>query len=140
MDSSIATMLSSGIAQQTAADTGFLSRLFLVSKPDGWKRPIFNLKRLNAFLRPRRFRLISHFGVPRFLQPNYFLVKLDLSQAYNHVSTKESHRRFLVFSYRGVSYNMTCLPFGLASAPQIFAAVTNWVAAELRRRGMRVIV
>jgi len=70
MDFSIVTMLILAIAQQTAADTGFLSRLFLVSKPDGSKRPIFNLKCLNAFLRPKRFRLKCPFGVPRFLQPN----------------------------------------------------------------------
>nr|CAI5868203.1 unnamed protein product [Callosobruchus analis] len=35
---------------------------------------------------------------------------------------------------------MTCLPFGLASAPLAFARVSNWMASKLRERNMRVVV
>ena len=140
MDTQIATLRKTRILQPSGVRSGFLSRMFLVPKPDGSSRPILNLRRLNAFLKVRPFRLFSHFRVPSFLQRGDYLVELDLSQAYFHIFVKPSHQRFLSLTYRGTVYSMTCLPFGLASAPRTFASITNWVAAFLQRRGVRIVV
>lgn len=140
MDAVLQEMIDQSVAEVSTYRSGFLSRLFLTPKPDGSSRPIFNLRRLNEFLSPKKFRLVNHFTVTTFLQRNDFMVKIDLSQAYNHVLVKPSHRRFLLFVYRGKTYSMRCLPFGLATAPHIFAALTNWVACKMREYGLRVIV
>jgi len=102
--------------------------------------PIFNLRRLNAYLRPNKFRLTNNFQVGSFLQRGDWLAKIDLSNAYVHVPVQHTQQRFLALAYRERLYCMTCLPFGLASAPQIFAVLTNWVAVLLRSRGIRVLV
>uniref|UniRef100_A0A8D8VLQ8 Polyprotein P3 n=1 Tax=Cacopsylla melanoneura TaxID=428564 RepID=A0A8D8VLQ8_9HEMI len=140
MDLQVQEMISQQILVPNPFSTGFLSTIFLVQRPDGSSRPIINLKRLNQFLSPRKFHLLNHFKVPDFLQKNDFLVKIDLSQAYFHVPIKTSHQRFLSVSYRSQLFCMTCLPFGLATAPQIFAKLSNWVAGYLRKQGIRVIV
>ena len=140
MDAVIAQMQHDAILRVSTRCTGFLSRLFLVPKQDGTARLIFNLKRLNNFLSVKRFRLVSHFKVPSFLQRGDYLVKIDLSQAYCHVPIRASHHRFLSLAYRGVVYEMVGLPFGWVSAPHIFASLTNWIAEHLRKLGFRIIV
>uniref|UniRef100_A0A8D8TT41 Protein P n=3 Tax=Cacopsylla melanoneura TaxID=428564 RepID=A0A8D8TT41_9HEMI len=140
MSAHIRSMQATGVLTPIHTGSGFLSRMFLVPKGDGSTRPVLNLKRLNLFLSPRKFQLVSQFKIPSFLQQGDYLIKLDLSQAYFHVPVKETHQRFLALSYNGTLLAMTCLPFGLATAPQAFASLSNWVASLLRKRGMRVVV
>lgn len=118
----------------------FLSRVFLVPKENGKKRPVLNLKRLNQFLNPKPFRLINYQQIPKFIQENDYMMKVDLKNAYFHIPVQESHRRFLAFVYKGQFFNMTCLPFGIATAPLVFSRITNWIAGMLRSRGVRIVV
>lgn len=140
MKNEIQRMLEQGILEKSNGVMGFLSRLFPVQKADGGIRPIFNLRGLNRYLHPRKFRLINHFKVPSFLQRGDFTAKLDLTQAYFHVPIKTQHRRFLSLISDGRVLQMTCLPFGLSSAPLTFARLSNWIASQLRDRGIRIIV
>lgn len=140
MKEQIQMMSDQGILETSSSATGFLSKLFPTQKADGRTRPIFNLRELNRYLQPKKFRLISHFKVPSFLQKGDFMVKLDLTQAYFHVPVKLQHRRFLSLISDGRVLQMTCLPFGLSSAPLAFARLSNWIASQLRSKGMRVIV
>lgn len=118
----------------------YFSRMFLVKKSDGGLRPIIDLRGLNKYVKTKPFHLISQASVPNFLQQDDWLVKIDLSQAYFHIPIAHSHRPFLRVSYLGEILQMTCLPFGLSSAPRLFAAITCWIAEILRKRGGRVLV
>ncbi|XP_026677095.1 uncharacterized protein LOC113466147 [Diaphorina citri] len=133
-------LLRKGIVAPISTPSGFLSTMFIRLKANGSPRPIFNLSHLNGFLKLRRFRLLNHLKVPAFLRPNDFLAKIDLSDAYCHLPVKEGHQRFLAFRFGETTYAWTCLPFGLASAPQAFSQLTNWVASVLRSQGIRIIV
>lgn len=137
MSKEIRNLLESGAARKSRNKSGFLSPLFLRKKSDGSYRPIFDLRNLNFFLRPPKFRLLNHLKIPFCLNKTDFMTKLDLSQAYFHIPITKAHHRFLAFAYKSAIYEMTCLPFGLATAPYAFASVSNWLANHFRKEGIR---
>jgi hypothetical protein len=126
-------MINSGAIRRCDHKRGFLSTMFLRKKSDGTNRPIFNLKRLNLYVRAPHFRLLSHQRIPTILKPNDYMIKIDISQAYYHLPIVLTHCRFLALVYEGQMFEMTCLPFGLASAPYAFAKITNWLAHWFRQ-------
>ncbi|CAF4874533.1 unnamed protein product [Pieris macdunnoughi] len=140
MSLEIHTMIRDHILEPAPLTPSFISPLFIITKNNGKNRVIFNLKSLNQFMKPEPFHLFHHHQMPNFLQKGDWMVKLDLSQAYYHIPISLEHRCFLRISYEGRLLQMTCLPFGLAIAPKMFASVTNWTAELLRRQGLRVIV
>lgn len=133
-------MLDTQVLERAEINPSYLSTFFLVPKTDGSFRPIFNLKRLNSFVHLKGFHLFSHFRMPSFLQSEDWMVKVDLSQAYFHLPIAKEHRRFLRLSYNGQLLQITCLPFGLSSAPRTFTSLTNWIAEYLRSRYIRCVV
>ncbi|CAH2093905.1 unnamed protein product [Euphydryas editha] len=78
--------------------------------------------------------------MPDFLQPEDGVIKLDISQAYFHVPVAKDHCPFLRISYLGQLYEMTCLPFDLASAPRLFSSVACWVVKALHAKRCLVLV
>lgn len=140
MDTTMAQLRDMGVLKPAPLSPSFVSQFFLAPKSDGSMRPIFNLKNLNHYVFVDKFRLINVHRIVNFLQPGDWLAKINLSNAYFHIPVSQAHRCFLRVIYRGQLWEMTCLPFGLACAPKIFASLTNWVAQILRQKGIRIVV
>ena len=68
------------------------------------------------------------------------MCKLDLKDAYCSVPLHRRPQKFIRFQFQGRTYQFTCLPFGLTSAPRIFTKILKPVTGILRKMGIRIIV
>ena len=118
----------------------FTSRLFVVPKKDGSLRPVINLKPLNSHMKNQHFKMEGIHKVKELLRRGDWMCSVDLKDAYLSVPIAESHRKFLRFIWEGTTYEFTCLPFGLCSAPRIFTKLLRPVMAHLRFRGLRLVI
>ena len=117
---------------------GYYSRLFLVPKPDGSFRPIIGLKKLNQFLIVPSFKMETLFSIIAALQPQEWITKIDLKDAYHHILVHINIRKYFRFVVAGVVYQFRVLPFGLSTAPREFTKTLAPVVQLLRTQGIRV--
>jgi hypothetical protein len=117
---------------------GFWSTFFLVPKPNGDWRPILNLKPLNVFIKPEKFRMDTLKMFLGVASLDSWAATIDLKDAYLHVPIHEADRRWLRFQLQGSSYEFQCLPFGLSTAPRVFTRIVKAVGAFLRSQGIQV--
>ena len=125
------------VVPRGAPQSAFMSTFFLVAKkePGTW-RPVLNLKPLNKFIRPRRFRMETLKIIMESVGSSTWAASLDLKDAYLHVPINPHHWRFLRFLYDGTLYEFTALPFGLSTAPRVFTRLVGVIGAALRRKGI----
>ncbi len=65
--------------------------------------------------------------------------KIDLKDAYFHVSILPRHRPFLRFAFEGRAYSCKALPFGLSLSPRVFTKVVEAALVPLREAGIRIL-
>ena len=117
---------------------GFYSRLFLVPKPHQRWRPVIDLSRLNTFLHVEKFKMETPESIRTSLIPGEWLSSTDLSDAYLHIPIHPNSRRYLRFYYKSQVFQFTSLPFGLATAPQVFTMIVKEVKLMALSRGLRL--
>jgi len=98
----------------------FCNRLFLVPKASGDWRPILNVKRLNHYIIKEKFKMERIQDVLLMLEPDDFLITIDLTDAYLAVPIAKSMQRFCTFRIAEQHYRFTRVCFGLTSAPYLF--------------------
>lgn len=118
----------------------FISKIFLVSKPNGSHRLILNLKELNKFINTEHFKLEDGKIVKQLLDKDDFMASIDLKDAYYSVRISKSDRRYLRFVFEGVIYEFKCLPFGLNTAPYTFTKIMKPVISYLRNLGYLSVI
>ena len=129
------------IVPRSGTQTGFMSTFFLTPKKEaGVWRPILNLKPLNKFIRPKRFRMETLRTILSSIVPPAWAASIDLKDAYLHVPVRPEHHKFLRFLYNDTLYEFVVLPFGLSTAPRVFTRIAKTIGAALRRRGIMIFI
>jgi hypothetical protein len=90
---------------------------FLVPKKSGGYRKVLNCRRLNDEMRDIHFKMEDLKTVKDIILLGDYVVSLDITSAYNHVSVHPSLRPYLGFMFAGQSYVYVGMPFGNKDAP-----------------------
>ena len=117
---------------------GYYSRLFLVPKRDRSFRPIIHLKKLNQFIIVPSFKMETLFSIIAALQPQEWITKIDLKDAYHHILVHVNICKYFRFVVAGIVYQFRVLPFGLSTAPREFTKTLAPVVQLLRSQGIQV--
>ena len=119
------------------ASPGYYSRLFLVPKPDGSFRSIIALEKLNQFIVVPSFKMETLFSIITALQPQEWITKIDLKDAYHHILVYVNIWKYFRFVVAGVVYQFRVLPFGLSMAPREFTKTLAPMVQLLHTQGVR---
>ena len=143
-DQALATCIQSLLSKnaiervENVKSLGFYRRLFLVPKPRQRWRPVIDLSRLNTFLHVEKFKMETPESIRTSLIPGEWVSSIDLSDAYLHIPIHPNSRKYLRFCYKAQVFQITSLPFGLATAPQVFTMIVKEVKLMALSRGLRI--
>ena len=137
-DQALATCIQSLLSKNTiervenVKSLVFYSRLFLVPKPHQRWRPI-DLSGPNTFVHVEKFKMETPESIRTSLVPGEWVSSIDLSDAYLHIPIHPNSRK-----YKAQVFQFTSLPFGLATAPQVFTMIVKEVKLMALSRGLRI--
>ena len=117
---------------------GYYSRLSLVPKPDGSFRPLIDLKKLNQFLIVPSFKMETLFSIIAALQPQEWITKIDLKDAYHHILVHVNIWKYFHFVVARVVHQFRVFPFWLSKAPREFTKTLAPVVQLLQTQGIHV--
>ena len=108
------------------------------TKPHLRWRPVIDLNRLNTFLHVEKFKMETPESIRTSLIPGEWVSLIDLSDTYLHIPIHPNSRKYLRFCYKSLVFQFTSLPFGLATAPQVFTMIVKEVKLMALSRGLRI--
>ena len=78
------------------------------------------------------------FSIIAALQPQEWITKIDLKDAYHHILVHVNIRKYFRLVVAGIVYKFRVLPFGLLTAPREFTKTLAPVVQLLRSQGIQV--
>lgn len=135
-DAEIVSLLEKGVVTEISDHSdGYVCAFFCIPKKGkGLFRPIVNMRPVNNCINTYEHTKMESLNSVRFLvRKGDFMVKVDLKDAYFVVPVKNSHCKYLRFSW---VYRFCCMAFGLAPVPRVFTKLMKVVVAILRKRGI----
>ena len=112
-----------------------ISNIFFRPKKDGSFRMILDLTWVNKHIEYVHFKMHSLNTAKDMMRENCLMASIDLKDAYYSVPIAFQDRKFLRFRWKGLLYEYTVMPNGLACAPRYFTKLLNPVFAHLRKAG-----
>ena len=120
-----------------ATDRRFVSRAFVVRQSNGKRRLVIDLRHLNSFCPPASCRFEALTMLRRLARKGAWMVSLDITDAYHHLSIHEEDQRYFTFALElspgeTVYLSSSALNFGWSHSPLVFTQLMRPVTAALR--------
>ena len=106
----------------------------------GWGSETCDKPKGSQFVKTEHFKMEGLHLLPDLLQPQDWMVKMDLKDAYLQIPIHPDHQHLLTFQWEEKTYMFQCLPFGLSAAPRVFTKLLKPVVGFLRQNGCRLII
>ena len=114
----------------------FVSRAFLVPKPNGKFRLVIDLRFLNQHCQAWKCRFEGLSTLRRLAQQGDWMFSFDLQDGYHHIPIAREHRKYFQFALDlgdGPQYfHAAALPFGWLNSPYVFTKCMRPMVAHLR--------
>jgi hypothetical protein len=132
------------VKRVTPQGTKHLLPWFLISKPEeggGVKwRFISDCREINQFFEVKKFKLDHLQQIYPTLQKGHWGAKIDLKDAYFHLSINEKLKPFLRHRVGDQVWEYQAGPFGLNIMPQLFQSVMHTFEKKWRHKGVQVYI
>lgn len=128
----IEEQLQLGFIEEWTTPPAVVSPIFMIPKKEGGWRVIIDLRYVNQFQRPGRFKMEGIEQVKEVVRRGDFLVKGDLKHAFHHIPIREEHQKYLGFEVEGTFYVYRTLPMGSSSSPMILTKILRPVIRYIR--------
>lgn len=140
VDEQIVQMLKAGAIKRVYKQRPkVVNPLGTVPKSSGKLRLILDMRHVNRFLVDTTFRMEGLRDLPDIAYPEDFACSVDLAQGYYHIDLHPSSRTYHGFRWRDRWYTYQVLPFGLRTAPRVFAKTFNILVRHWRSQGIRML-
>ena len=141
LEKEVKVMLQSKLAiEECYGEKGIVSPLFVIPKPGGKKRPVWDGTHINSYLVKEHFKMESLLTVRELLKRGDFMCTIDIKDAYFHIPIHQEFRNYLQFRWKGKLYRFRCLPFGISIAPRVFTKLMRTVVERLRLMNIRLVI
>ena len=133
-------LLTKGVIEPSSGGAGFYSSMFVIPKHTGGLWPILNLKHFNWYMHVPAFKMPTIKHVWQLIQCGDSGFSIDLQDAYLHIPIVKHCHCFLQFVWHNVPYQWKVLPFGLATAPWVFTALTKPILFLCHHKGFHIVI
>ena len=133
-------LLAKGAIELSSGGAGCYYSMFVMPKHTGGLRPILNLKCFNHYKHIPSFKIPTLKHVWQLIQHGDYAFSIDQQDAYLHIPIVKHHHHFLHFVWHNVPSQWKVLPFGLATAPRVFAALTKPILFLCHCKGLHIFI
>uniref|UniRef100_A0A7S0Z4Q6 Reverse transcriptase domain-containing protein n=1 Tax=Hemiselmis tepida TaxID=464990 RepID=A0A7S0Z4Q6_9CRYP len=123
---------------ETATCFDFIAPAFIIEQRNKL-RLVIDFTSINACCVDLSCRYEGLRDIKHIMQPNDWMLSLDLTDAYWHVPIASEHRKYLTFQVDGRILQCAALPFGWKGSPLNFTKVVRAFVRYLRSRGIRCL-